>query len=70
MSRCWYTLLVPLQSGLTMWYSAIPESQQTAPPSEVNADQPADTAIILGGNRDRAANTDTATAPGSEYWLP
>jgi hypothetical protein len=53
-----------------MWYSTITETQQTIPPSDWKTEQQSDslleqTAMATGSEKAR-----TATAPGSEYWLP
>jgi len=53
-----------------MWYSTVTETQQTIPPSDPKTEPQTDslleqTAMATGSEKAR-----TATAPGSEYWLP
>ena len=53
-----------------MWYSTVAEAQQTSRPSDPKTEEETDslleqTAMATGSEKGR-----TATAPGSEYWLP
>jgi hypothetical protein len=53
-----------------MWYSTVTETQQTIQPSDPKAEQQADSLLEQPAMVNGPEKARTATAPGSEYWLP
>jgi hypothetical protein len=53
-----------------MWYSTITDKQQITPPSDPKTEQQVVSVLEQTAMFDGAGKVQTATAPGSEYWLP
>ena len=53
-----------------MWYSSVVETQQTILPSDPKTQQQTDSLLEQTAMATNSEKARTATAPGSEYWLP
>jgi hypothetical protein len=53
-----------------MWYSTNTETKQTIPSSDTTAEKQSDSLLEQAAKATLPEKTRTATAPGSEYWLP